>query len=206
MTIALLLLTAIARAASGGHAAEEPVRVVEETVPLPPGLALEEALQSVEDIPGIFALYQPLVPKIPGIDVALSKEVVSASVPAVLELPVSGNAIGYKFTERARVTASTEHLVCPTGFDGRKIVLDFHASSYNIERRIDRIEIVACPEVDDDGSTLIRATGRMYEGFKPQDPDKSAISEAIGSRALQTAFIKQVSPILTAVQARWALL
>jgi hypothetical protein len=208
-----LVATALSWAspAAAGRDPGEPVRVVEETVPVPAGMTVEQALASVEDIPRIFDLYEPAIPRLPGVDVVLSKQVISTgstkgALPAILELPVRGNAVGYKFDERARVTASTTRQACADGAQGRRINLDFHASSYNIERRIDRIEITACPEHDSDGDIVIRAVGRMYAGFKPQDPEKPALSEAIGSRALQSAFIKQVSPILTAVQLHWSML
>jgi hypothetical protein len=207
MMTALLALGLSWTAAHAAPAVAEPVRVVEEVVPLPPGLTIEQALASVDDIPQIFELYEPAIPRIPGVDVALTKHVVSPVSPAVLELPVSGNAIGFKFDERARVTASTEPLACAAdGAEGRRITLDFQASSYNIERRIDRIEITACPERSADGEIVLRATGRMYEGFNAQDPEKPALSEAIGRKALQSAFMKQVTPILTAVQVHWSML
>ncbi len=73
----------------------------------------------------------------------------------------------------------------------------------NIERRIDRIEISACPEVTEDGTVAVHAVGRMYEGFLPQDPDLNALGEAIGAKVLQTAFLKQVAAVFSAVEAHW---
>lgn len=191
-----------------GHASE-PVREVRGSLDVPAELTPEAALASVGDISTIFALYEPVIPKIPGVQVDLDKQVVSASAPTVLELPVRGSALGRKIEERARVTAVTEETPCagpgtPDGPIGRKITLDFTASSYNIERRISHIEITACPSVDRQGHPKIEATGRMFAGYLPEDPGLNAISESIGAKAFQGAFIKQVPAMLSAVEAHWA--
>jgi hypothetical protein len=82
-------------------------------------------------------------------------------------------------------------------------VLDFEDSTYNVERRIDRIEITACLGRAEDGSHQISATGRMYAGYKPEDPALNALNEAIGAKALQGAFMKQVSAVVEAVESHW---
>jgi hypothetical protein len=193
-----LLFTSLAAEAR----AEAPIKVVSETVVIPAGIDPLAALASIQDVPRIFELYEPAIPWVPGVTLDLEKEVVSAASPTILELPVNGNAAGKAIVERARVTATTELTTCPTG-DGRKITLDFEASTYNIERRIDRIEIVACLEPVTDGSNRITATGRMYAGYKPEDPALNAVLEAIGSKAIQGAFIRQVSPLVEAVERHW---
>jgi hypothetical protein len=111
------LLSSVARA-------EEPIRTVTETVVVPAGLDPAAALASIDNVPRIFELYEPAIPWVPGVTIGLSKEVVSAQSPAILELPVSGNVGGKPITERARVTASTERTACGEA-EGRKIVLDF---------------------------------------------------------------------------------
>jgi hypothetical protein len=195
------LLLVLSRQAS----AEEPIRVVEETVTVPSGLDPQKALSSVEDIARIFELYEPMIPWVPGVKLDLDKEVVSAADPCVLELPISGSAIGRPIEERARVTATAQETSCsPDGrLDGRKIVLDFDDSTYNVERRIDRIEITACLAQAPDGSHQISATGRMYAGYKPEDPALNPLNEAIGAKAMQGAFIKQVSAVVEAVESHW---
>jgi hypothetical protein len=184
--------------------AQEPIRVVEESLTVPANLDPEVALQSVADIPQIFELYQPIIPWVPGVKLDLSKEVVSADAPVVLELPVSGTAVGKSIEERAHVTATSKPTSCSGGRDGRKITLDFHQSTYNIERRIDRIEITACLDTAPDGTAAISAVGRMYAGYKPEDPNLNPVTEAIGARALEGAFIRQVSAVLVAVQRHWS--
>jgi len=189
----------------GVASAEEPIRVVEDTLTVPAGLDPEVALESVDDIPQIFDLYQPVIPWVPGVKLALSKEVVSAAAPVVLELPVSGTAVGRPIDEKARVTATTMPTSCTKGkMDGRKITLDFHDSTYNIERRINRIEITACLSTAADGTSEISAVGRMYAGYKPEDPTLNPVTEAIGARALEGAFIRQVGAVLVAVQRHWS--
>jgi hypothetical protein len=54
-----------------------------------------------------------------------------------------------------------------------------------------------------DGTNRITATGRMYEGYRPLDPRFNGVLESIGARAIQTAFIRQVAPIVEAVQLHW---
>lgn len=186
-----------------GAAAAEPIRTVHETVTVPAGLDPQVALASVEDVARIFELYEPAIPWVPGVSLELEKQVVSVGSPTVLELPVAGNAAGKAIAERARVTASTETVACPTG-DGRRIVLDFDDSSWNVERRIDRIEIVACldPVAGGEGAR-ITATGRMYAGELPEDPALNPLMESIGAKAIQSAFIRQVSPIVDAVEKHW---
>ncbi|MEQ1570352.1 MAG: hypothetical protein ABMA64_32255 [Myxococcota bacterium] len=185
--------------------AERPVREVSESLPVPEGMDPLVALAAVEHIPAIFELYQPIIPWVPGVSIDLEKQVVSASAPCVLELPVRGSAVGTSIAETARVTATSEPARCgPGGTEpGRKITLDFEDSTYNIERRIDRIEITACLTTGSDGSNRVSAVGRMYAGYKPEDPRFNPVSEAIGTKALQTAFIKQVSAVLVAVQQHW---
>ena len=50
----------------------------------------------------------------------------------------------------------------------------------------------------------IDAVGRMYAGYKPEDPERNLINEKLGSKAFQIAFIQQVSAILDAVRMVWA--
>ncbi|HHO53389.1 MAG TPA: hypothetical protein ENK18_21590 [Deltaproteobacteria bacterium] len=209
MPVVAALVTLLALS-TPGHAGE-PIRVVEGSLEVPAEMSPEDALASVSDISRIFELYEPVVPKIPGVQVDLAKEVVSIEAPTILELPVSGNALGRKIEERARVTAVAEEILCPgpgtpSAGAGRKITLDFSASSYNIERRISRIEITACPTVDRRGHQQIEAVGRLFAGYLPEDPSLNALSESIGARALQGAFIKQVPAMLSAVEAHWATL
>lgn len=191
---------AVSTAAFGG--VDGPIKVVEESVAVPAGLDPEVALAAVADIARIFERYQPAVPWVPGVSIALEKEVVSAGSPAILELPVSGHAIGKAIVERARVTATTEPVSCRAdgALDGRVIVLSFADSTWNIERRIDRIEITACLTPD---RKRVTAQGKMYAGYLPEDPSKNAMAESIGSKAIQGAFIRQVAPIVDAVEAHW---
>ena len=202
--VCFVLVSALALVPVGASAQEEPIRVVQESLAVPAELDPELALKSVEDIARIFQLYQPVVPWVPGVRLTLEKEVVSAAAPVVVELPITGNAIGRPIDERAHVTATTVPMSCTGGqMDGRKITLDFEHSSYNIERRIDRIEITACLGTKADGTREISAVGRMYAGYNPEDPKLNAVSEAIGARALEGAFIRQVGAVLDAVQKHW---
>lgn len=185
-------------------AVDAPIKVVSELVDVPPELGPEAALDAVEDVARIFELYEPLIPWVPGINLDIGKEIVSSQPPFLLDLPVDGVAIGRHIDERAHVLASTRRVSCPLGVEGREIVLDFSGSSYNVSRRINRIEITACPITAVDGAHKIAAEGRMYAGPLPQDPRLNALNEAIGAKALQTAFIRQVSPVLDAVERRWA--
>lgn len=200
----LAFALALLQLAVPGYADNTPVRVIEDSLLVPEGLDTEEALASVGDISQIFALYEPVIPKLPGVQLDLKKSVVQASSPTILELPVSGSAIGYRIDERARVTAQSEETSCSASVKGRKITLDFHASTYNIERRIDRIEITACPSVDEGGHARIDAVGRMYSGYLLEDPKLNAFSEAIAAKALQGAFIRQVPAVFSAVERHWA--
>jgi hypothetical protein len=182
--------------------AEEPIKVVQETVTVPAGVDPRVALAAVEDVSRIFELYEPAIPWVPGVTIDLQKQVVSSGTPTVLALPVSGSAAGKPIVERAHVTATTGPTQCAGG-EGRRIVLDFGDSTYNIERRIDRIEIEACLAPDAGGAARITATGRMYAGYKPEDPALNPLMEAIGAKAIQGAFIRQVSPIVDAVERHW---
>lgn len=202
--ILVLVVVLVALVPVSGFA-EEPIRVVDDTLVIPEGIDPDAALESVVDIARIFELYEPVIPWIPGVDIDLQKEVVSAASPCVLDLPVSGSAIGRPIHEKARVTATSETTSCNAdgALDGRRILLDFGESTYNIGRRIDRIEITACPGTSRNGERVIHAVGRMYAGYKPEDPELNAISEAIGAKAMQGAFIRQVSAVLTAVERHW---
>lgn len=196
------LILALATPARATADPAAPIKTVSDSLVVPEGVDPEAALQSVEDIARIFELYEPAIPWVPGVKIALQKEVVSAGTPTVLELPVSGNAAGKAITERAHVIATSAPTTCAHG-PGRTITLDFAESSYNIQRRIDRIEIEACLERQNDGKQKVAAVGRMYAGFKPEDPELNAFLEAIGSKAIQGAFLRQVDPILEAVEAHW---
>lgn len=199
-----VLLSALSLASVEASAEEKPIRVVQESLRIPATLTPELALASVEHIAQIFQLYEPVVPWVPGVRLTLEKEIVSATAPVVVELPIVGSAMGKAIDERAHVTATSIVLSCTPGkTDGRKITLDFHASSRNIERRIDRIEITACLGTAPDGTAEITAVGRMYAGFLPEDPSLNAVSEAIGARALEGAFMRQVGAVLAAVQLHW---
>ncbi len=191
--------------ASSPCLASEPVKVIEDALTLPDGMHAAEALASVKDVAAIFDLYEPVIPKVPGVKLELEKQMLSAEESTILELPVRGATFGRTIDERAHVTAETAPIACadPSLLDGMLITLDFSASSYNIERRIDRIDITACPQVDKHGQTVVNVVGKMYEGYLPQDPDLNHINEAIGAKALQSAFIKQVPAVFAAVEAHW---
>jgi hypothetical protein len=162
----------------------------------------EVALAAIDDIPRIFDYYQPIVPRFPGVNLELTK-VIRSEAPPILELPVSGHAVGFQVHETAHVAVTTVNASCTKGrIDGRKVILDFSASTYNIERRIDRIEITACLK-QKNGKNSIDAVGRMYAGYKPEDPERNVINEKLGSKAFQVAFISQVSAILDAVKRVW---
>jgi hypothetical protein len=184
-----------------GAADPTPIEEVEAVLPVPPELDDAAALAAIDDIATIFVHYQPNVPRFPGVNLDLTKRVVS---PSVLELPVSGHAVGFTVKETANVAVSSAPLVCAgPEIDGRTVVLDFGESSRNVQRRIDRIEITACLETDLDGVRQVRAIGRMYAGWMPEDPSKSAINERLGRKAFQIAFIQQVPAILDAVREVW---
>jgi hypothetical protein len=183
--------------------ADAPIRVIEDSLVVPAGLDAADALAAVEDLGAIFALYEPVIPWIPGVKLHLHKEILSVEGPVVMALPVHGAAFGRRIEERARVTASTEPMICNEG-NGVRITLDFDASSRNIERRIDRIEITACPRTEQDGAIKIDVTGALYEGDLPRDPSLNAFNESIGANALQTAFLKQVPAVFDAVVFYWA--
>jgi len=182
--------------------APAPIRVIEDSLSVPEGMEAEEALRAVADLAALFAIYEPVVPWIPGVKLDLEKEIVSVEGPVVVELPVEGAAFGRPIEERARVTATTAPMVCEEG-EGLVIHLAFDASSYNIERRIERIEITACPRTAEDGRVHIDAIGSLYEGHTPRDPDLNAFNENIGAKALQTAFLKQVPAVFEAVEHYW---
>ena len=197
------LLSALVFSAAPALASNEvPIREVESTLAIPSGMSTTEAMQSVDELDLIFARYEPVVPWVPGVQMSLDKQIVSTG-PMVVQMPVDGSAFGHEIVETARVTATTTTIACE-GVEGRQITLDFEASSYNIERRIDRIDITACPATDADGVTVLHTVGRMYAGYKPEDPELSALKEAVGARALETAFIKQVPAVLDAVEQHWA--
>ncbi len=201
--LAALLLLPIGCFLPASAHASDPVKVVEETLGIPAGMDAAEALASVEDVAAIISHFEPVVPRLPGVRLELDKELVSAEGPTVVELPVEGSAFGHDVDEVARVTVGTTAASCGED-EGVLITLDFTSSSPNIERRIDRIEITACPHVGDDGEALILATGRMYAGALPIDPSLNTLKEHIGAKALQSAFIKQVPAVFSAVESHWS--
>jgi hypothetical protein len=202
-----LLLASAATAAKPPPAPVDPaaplLRVVEDSLDVPAAIEPQAALDAVSDIARIFELYEPSIPWVPGVKIHLEKQVVSTGEPTVLELPVTGNVAGKDIVERARVTASASPTTCDGNLPGRTVLLDFEASSYNIERRIDRIEIEACLRPAVNGVQRIDATGKMYAGFLPEDPALNGMMESIGAKAIQVAFFKQVEPILDAVVRHW---
>ena len=197
--IALALLLALPLSA----AAETPVRTIEDSLEVPEGMDSDTALAAVEDLTRVFANYEPVVPWVPGVKLDLEKQVLQNGTPTVLALPVEGEAFGRPIVERAQVTAVSRPFACEED-EGLRIDLLFAGSSHNVERRIDRIEITACPRTDEDGQVTIDATGEMYAGHLPRDPDLNAFEENIGAKALQTAFIKQVPAVFDAVEETWA--
>lgn len=196
------LLLALCPSAHATVDTAPPIKIVQDSLVVPEGVDPQDALSSVADIARIFELYEPAIPWVPGVKIELQKEVVSSGTPTVLELPVSGNAAGKAILERAHVIATASPTTCASG-PGRTITLDFTESSYNIQRRIDRIEIEACLEPSANGKQRVSATGKMYAGYKPEDPELNALMENIGSKAIQGAFLRQVDPILDAVEAHW---
>jgi hypothetical protein len=180
----------------------EPVRVIEDTLRVPKGLDAAEALSAVQDLSPIFDLYEPVVPWIPGVKLDLEKERLVGDGDIQVELPVQGAAFGRAIEERASVTATTAPLSCDEE-EGLQITLSFEDSTPNIARRIDRIEISACPRIDEDGTIFIDAVGALYAGPLPRDPKLNAFNENIGAKALQTAFLKQVPAVFDAVETHW---
>lgn len=195
-----LLVTALPLSAS----AATPARVIEASLQVPAGMDADEALAAVDDLPAIFADYEPVVPWVPGVRMELAKEVISTEAPVVMALPLAGSVFGRSITERAQVTALVSPHACASGTAGRRIELSFVGSSHNVERRVDRIEIVACPRDGSDGSLWLDARGELFEGHLPRDPKLNAFEENIGARALQTAFIRQVPAVFEAVEHTWA--
>ena len=187
---------------SSWAAADVPVHVVEASLSVPDGMTPAEALAAVDDLGAIFALYEPVIPRIPGVRLDLEKELLSSEGPIVVQLPVDGAAFGMAIREQARVTATTAPIACAEG-PGFSIELSFDDSSWNIERRIDRIEITACPRTGVDGTVVIDATGSLFEGVLPRDPNLNGFNENIGARALQSAFLKQVPAVFEAVENYW---
>lgn len=197
MVFAVAWFAAVARA-------EEPIEMVHGSLEVPKGLDPQVALSAIDDVAQIFTYYEPIVPRFPGVNLELTK-VIRSQAPPVLEIPVSGRAVGFQVHETAHVEVTSLPASCATPgvIDGRKVVLDFGASTYNIERRIDRIEILACLEDTAGGGHRVDAVGRMYAGYKPEDPEKNMLNEKLGAKAFQIAFIQQVSAILDAVRRVW---
>ena len=196
---ALLLLLLPSAALAVG-----PLETVEDSLRVPAGMDAAEALATVEDLTHVFGRYEPVIPWVPGVTLDLTKEIVSLDSPTVMALPVEGKVFGRAITERAQVTASTEPMTCGIETPGLMIHLSFEGSSHNVSRRIERIEITACPREGDDGELYIDATGGLYEGPLPRDPDLNAFNENLGAKALQGAFLKQVPAVFEAVERAWA--
>ena len=201
--LTVLFAALLVGAASAQAQSVEPIRVIEDSLEVPEGMTVAQALAAVEDIASIFEEYEPVVPWIPGVKLDLSKQVVSAQSPTLMEIPVDGAVFGRDIVERAQVLATTTALVCDAG-EGVRIELNFQGSSRNIERRIDRIEISACPRISEDGTVYIDAKGLMFEGAMPRDPNLNSFNENVGANALQSAFLKQVPAVFTAVEQHWA--
>ena len=51
---------------------------------------------------------------------------------------------------------------------------------------------------------IIDAKGLMFEGAMPRDPNLNSFNENVGANALQSAFLKQVPAVFTAVEQHWA--
>ena len=203
MLLLLSTLIPIAFASPSQVDTDVPIRQVEETLPVPEGLELAAAMDVVADLPTIFGAYEPAIPWVPGVSLKLDKEVVSAKDPVILAIPVHGAVFGRPIVEVAQVLATSTPLTCPSGLSGLGITLGFQQSSHNVYRRVDRIEITACPREVRDGEFVVAAHGEMFEGHLPQDPELNALHESIGAKALQTAFMRQVPAVLVAVESIW---
>lgn len=206
--IPALVSAALIALAPATAVAAAPTQVVEDSLVVPAGVAASEALAAVEELPEIFDRYAPVVPWVPGLTLDLGKEVVSDGVaegtPIVLAMPVEGAVFGRSIDETARVTVTSMPTACAAGVDGLRIDLSFDGSSHNVWRRVDRIEITACPRLAEDGTLYVDTRGALYEGHLPRDPDLNAFEENIGAKAIQTAFLKQVPAVFEAVEAHWA--
>ena len=203
----LLVLAALSAALAPSARAEEPAKTVTKTVAVPTHLTLERALESIEDVPAIFDRYKPVVPWVPGVSMQIEKEVLSRGRPALVALKLDGTApfVSNGIHEKALVTASVSDTSCGANSlsaTGRMIRLDFKGSSRNVERRVDRIDITVCA-TGGTGAAALTATGNLYEGDLPIDPTKNSMAESIAANAIQTAFIKQVEPLVTAVNDLW---
>ncbi len=193
---------------SSAFASDKIIKTVKRTATAPARLSLEQAIEAFEDIPAIFDEYEPVMPWVPGVSMEFIKEVVSRGRPAILKLHLDGDApfVSGGIHEKALVTATVENTPCAATFatpTGKKIVLDFKGSTRNVERRVDRIEIQVCGKLTSRGAAEITATGSLFEGDLPIDPNKNGTAESIAAKAIQTAFIKQVEPMVDAVNEVW---
>jgi len=189
-------------------ASDKIIKTAKRTVAVPSPLTLERAVDAFDDIPAIFDEYQPEVPWVPGVSLEIKKEVISRGRPAVVMLHLDGKApfVSGGIHEKALVTASVMPFTCGRNYTtptGKKILLDFKGSTRNVERRVDRIEIQVCGGRTSRGAAEVTAIGNLFEGYLPIDPDKNGTAESIAANAIQTAFIKQVEPMVDAVKAVW---
>src|SRR5262245_47246132 len=109
------------------RAAEEPVEVLEGTLQVPAGPDDQAAPAAIDDVADIFVHYEPVVPWFPGVNLELAKHIES---PSVLEIPVTGHAMGFTVQEVAHISVHSQPLSCGTT-PGRLVVLDFEDSTYN---------------------------------------------------------------------------
>jgi hypothetical protein len=203
----LAFLILIASLPGSTARADAPAKTVKKSVSIPKALTIEQALESIEDVPAIFDRYRPAVPWVPGVSLKIEKEVLSRGRPSVVALNLDGSApfVPNGIHEKAVVSASVSAIPCgPASLSpiGRMIHLDFKGSSRNVERRVDRIDITVCATGSNAAPTLT-AIGYLYEGDLPIDPTKNSVAESIAANAIQTAFIKQVEPLVTAVNDLW---
>lgn len=202
----LLVLAALSVALVPSARAEEPAKTVTKTVSVPTHLTLERALESIEDVPAIFDRYKPVVPWVPGVTMEITKEVISRGRPAVVALDLDGKApFAGPIDERALVSATVTDITCSGNLlsaNGRMIRLDFKGSTRNVERRVNRIDIRVCAS-GTAAAPKLTAVGNLYEGYLPIDPDKPEFGEKVAANAIQTAFIKQVEPLVDAVNDLW---
>lgn len=203
----LLALAAFPCSELFAQTTEEPAKTVTKTVSVPSHLTLERALESIEDVPAIFDRYKPVVPWVPGVKMEITKEVISRGRPAVVALDLDGSApFAGTIDERALVSATVKDITCTGNLlstNGRMIQLDFKGSTRNVERRVKRIDIRVCAS-GTAAAPKLTAVGNLYEGYLPIDPDKPEFGEKVAANAIQTAFIKQVEPLVDAVHDLWA--
>jgi hypothetical protein len=202
----LLAIAALPCSLTSAVWAEDPAKTVTKTVSVPSHLTLDRALEAIEDVPAIFDRYKPVVPWVPGVTMEITKQVISRGRPAVVALDLDGKApFAGPIDERALVSATVTDITCSGNLlsaNGRMIHLDFKGSTRNVERRVNRIDIQVCAS-GTAAAPKLTAVGNLYEGYLPIDPDKPEFGEKVAANAIQTAFIKQVDPLVDAVNDLW---